>query len=261
MIKKIAVALLIFLMPQSLPAFEQSMLSLKVPTNLQVKDGEFRILHRFIGVFHDRTFDTAMGMTEGAHVNLGIRYHIWSKLEANISYLTREKEIIAGAGYAYLLPQAYLRSQLDAQFFSYDPGTGNRQNNFFGLFSLQSEPIFKRVAPVLNLGYDGDNHRFGLGLGVSIILIKKFELIGEYYPVYRDDSNPNVKTKNAFAFGFKDNTAGHHFMLLFTNSWASEPRHMMLGTGTRIQSGTDLYFGFNIERWFNLDEFIPGGEG
>jgi hypothetical protein len=252
---------MILLFPSSLPAFEQAMLSMKVPTNLEVKDGEIRILHRFVGVFHDNTFKTAMGMTEGANVNFGIRYHIWSKLEANLSYLTRTKEIIAGASYAYLLPQAYLRSQLDAQFFTYDSGTGNRRNSYFGVLSLQTEPIFKRVAPVLNLGYDGDNHRFGLGLGVSIILIEKFELVGEYYPVYRDDSNQKVKSKNAFAFGFKDNTAGHHFMLLFTNSWASEPRQMMLGTGTRIQSDTDLYFGFNIERWFNVDEFIPGGEG
>ncbi|MCX5868381.1 MAG: DUF5777 family beta-barrel protein [Proteobacteria bacterium] len=256
MIKKLTIAFLIFLLPQSLPAFEQAMLSMKVPTNLEVKDGEFRILHRFIGVFHDNTFKTAMGMTEGANVNFGIRYHIWSKLEANLSYLTRTKEIIAGASYAYLLPQAYLRSQLDAQFFTYDPGTGDRRNSYFGLLSLQSEPIFKRVAPVINLGYDGDNHRFGLGLGVSIILIKKFELIGEYYPVKRDE--PGLGPKNSFAFGFKDNTAGHHFMLLFTNTWASEPRRMMLGTRAR---GSDLYFGFNIERWFNVDEFVPGGEG
>jgi hypothetical protein len=103
----------------------------------------------------------------------------------------------------------------------------------------------------VNVGYDGHNHRFGLGLGLNIVLIKKFELIGEYYPVYRDDTNPNVRKKNAFAFGLKDNTSGHHFMLLLTNSWATEPRRQMLGADTN-----DFYFGFNIERWFSIDEFI-----
>ncbi|MCX5859382.1 MAG: DUF5777 family beta-barrel protein, partial [Proteobacteria bacterium] len=224
--KKLVIALLVFLIPSSLPAFEQAMPSLKVPTNLEAQEGEFRILHRFIGPVNHQTVDTAIGMTEGAFVNLGLRYLIWSKLEANFSYQTRTREYITGLSYAYFIPQAHLRAQLDGQFFSYKDS--KRKNNYFGLLSLQSEPILKRVSPVINFGYDGYNHRFGPGFGINIIIIKKFEIIGEYYPVWKKDKNPLLGSKNAFAFGLKDNTAGHHFMLLLTNSWATEPRRQML---------------------------------
>ncbi len=249
MIKKLSIAFMIILIPSSLPAFETAMPSMKVPSNLQAQEGEFRVLHRFIGPVNHQPIDTAIGMTGGAFVNLGIRYLIWSKLEANFSYETRTKEYITGLSYAYFIPQAYLRAQLDGQFFSYKDS--QRRNNFFGLLSLQSEPILKRISPVINLGYDGYNHRFGPGFGVNIMLIKKFEVLGEYYPVWKKDKNPLLGSKNAFAFGLKDNTTGHHFMLLLTNSWATEPRRQMLGAKTN-----DLYFGFNIERWFSIDEFI-----
>ncbi|MDD5225235.1 MAG: DUF5777 family beta-barrel protein [bacterium] len=247
--KKLAIAFLAFLIPSSLLAFETAMPSLKVPTNLEAKEGEFRILHRFIGPVNHKTVDTAMGMTEGAFVNLGIRYLIWSKLEANFSYQTRTREYITGLSYAYFIPRAYLRAQLDGQFFSYKDS--QRKNNLFGLLSLQSEPILKRISPVINLGYDGYNHRFGPGFGVSVMIIKKFEVMGEYYPIWKRGNDSFLNSKNAFVFGLKDNTAGHHFMLLLTNSWATEPRRQMLGAKTN-----DIYFGFNIERWFSVDEFI-----
>lgn len=143
-------------------AYEQGMLNLKTPTNLGKGQKEFKISHRFKGKISEEPFDTFFGMDQGVNVSISFRYTVWSELELKVSRIWDGKEYTTGASYAYSLPEIPIRSQIDLQFFSYreysiEEDQFERKGGVFGLFSLQSESILKRITPVVNLGYDAYN--------------------------------------------------------------------------------------------------------
>ncbi len=238
---------------QRLFSFEQDMLNLKVPSNLDQTDMVFSVFHRFYGEITEEPFNTFFGLDAGANVGIGLRYAVFPKLELNTSYTRYQKEYVIGASYAHFFHQFFLRSQLDVQFFTYEmTGIEERQRNFFYNLAVQSEPLFRKITPTLNVGYDGYNESFGFGAGIDIgfdldiRLIERVSVIGEYYPIIgRDDVIHGAE--NFFVTGLKIETYGHHFMLLVGNSSQIGTRRLILGTNTN-----DLFLGFNVNRIIDL---------
>jgi hypothetical protein len=249
--RRIILIVLFVIVPQTLPAYESGMLNLKTPTGLERGKGEFKVQHRFKGKVSEEPFDNFFGMDlAGVNVGIGLRYTVWSELELNASRIWDGKEYTVGVGYAYSFPKTPLRGQVDGQFFSYEEfslekGSEERESSFFGLLSLQSEPAFGRVTPVVNIGYDIHNEEFGAGLGLGIAafenlgIVRKLSVIGEYFP-----TTGGTESEKSFAFGLRVETYGHHFDLILHNNWGMGVRRLM--SGTTITEG--LHFGFNIKR-------------
>ncbi len=246
--KNIYLIILLILLPQPLLSYENSMLNLEVPTNLEEGQSEFNVQHRFYGKIDEEPLDTFLGLDLGANVSLGLRHLVRPQFEANVSYTRNQKEYIVGASYAYFFPEIFLRSQLDIQFFSYKKlGIDERRQNIFYQIVLQSEPLSKRFTPVINAGYDGYNQRFGLGLGTGVSILEDLSIMGEYFPVLdRNDDDLNkgiIGQKNRFALGIMLKTYGHHFIFILGNGTEIGTRRLMLGT-----QSNDLHLGFNIQR-------------
>lgn len=250
--KALILAVILFLIPQMIMAYDDpSGMNLKGPTTLKTGQKEFKIQHRFYGKVNEKPIDTFFGMYIGANVSLGLRYLLFSKLELNTSYMRDGNEFEVGTSYAVFFPAIMLRSQIDAQFFSYkqynlEKKAEERKSNVFALLLLQTDPIMKIITPTVNVGYDGDNKEIGAGVGLSVIaladlgLIRKLVLIGEYYPTKLEDR------KNCYDFGIRLETYGHNFDFIFGNNSNIGVRHLMLGVDKLIPKG--LYFGFNIKR-------------
>lgn len=248
--KKILFVVFLFIfVPKILLAYETDMLNLKTPTGLEKGKGEFKIQHRFKGKVSEEPIDTFLGMDRGVAVGIGFRYVVWSKLELNALRIWDGKEYTAGVSYTYSLPQVPVDSRIDIQFFSYEEfnleeEAFERKNNLFGLLSLQGEPILKRIKPVVDVGYDGEENNFGAGLGISVLvlekkgLLQKIRVLGEYFPTAYDDQ------KRCFTFGVRLQTFGHNFDFIFGNNSEIGMRRLMSGTGTE----DGIYFGFNIKR-------------
>jgi len=228
---------------------EPSMLNIKNPTGLKQGQMEVKIQHRFYGKINEKPLDNFFGLDIGANVGLGIRYVVLPKLEINSSYTRDGKEYAIGASYAYFPSKLPIRSQIDAQFFSYkeydiETESEKRKNNVFGLLSLQTAPILKRIIPTVNVGYDGYVKKLGAGLGLYVIafnnsgIVQKIVFLGEYFPTKESGY------KNCYGFGFRIETYGHHFDFLVGNNSEIGLRHLMIGT----KSDRGLYFGFNIKR-------------
>lgn len=248
--KKGMVLLVLCLVPFPLLAYEQSMLNLTVPTGLESGEGEFRVQHRFYGKVFDDPFDDPLespfGTNEGVNVDLGVRYQFWPNTEASLSYGTDLREVVLGASYAVSAPGVPLRGQVDFQFFSFEPSpAADRENNFYGQISLQAGPFLERLAPVVNFGYDGNAEKTGLGLGLSVVVFRKLELTGEYFPLLYEEEID--EREDCFALGLKINTSGHHFVMLFGNGIEIGPRRLMRGAFDR-----DLRVGFAIHRILEL---------
>lgn len=237
----------LFISP-GLLAYEQSMCNLTVPTGLESGEGEFRLIHRFYGKIFDDPFDEpfeSLGTNQGVNVDIGFRYQILPRAELSLSYGTDWREVALGASYAVYIPTAFLRSQADVRIFSYEPGgSDDRGIHVFGQLSLQSEPFLQRISPVLNVGYDGDTGRAGLGLGINLIIIRRLEILGEYFPLLYDEGAFGGEN-DFYAFGVKLNTSGHHFFFLLSNSLQIGSRFLMQGTMDH-----DLRLGFTIHRIF-----------
>ena len=252
--------------------YEESMLNLLVPTNLQPLQVEFIVQHRFEGTIDDKPLKNFFGVDKGASVRLGLRFLIWSKLEVNASHIFNEHEYEAGLSYALFFPKIFLKAQLDAQYLNYpfqktetdpdNPLAGQLiqilgfpliplpkhkiVNSYFLQFALQTYPIFGRITPVVNAGYDGyNNKRVGLGMGLSVKIIDWLYAQGEFYPNFyksgwkRDESG----SLHCYAFGFLFQTPTHNFILMVGNNTQIGTRRMMMGTNTK-----SLHLGFNITK-------------
>ena len=248
--KKGMILLALCMVSSPLMAYEQSMPNLAVPTGLESGEGEFRVQHRFYGKVFDDPFDDPLespfGTNEGVNVDLGIRYQIWANAEVNLAYGTDLREVVLGGSYALPVPGIPLRGQIDFQILSFEPSlAADRENNFYGQISLQAGPFLKRIAPVVNFGYDGYAEKTGLGLGLSVVVFRKLELAGEYFPLFYEEEVD--ERDDCFALGLKINTSGHHFVILFGNGVEIGSRHLMRGAFDR-----DLRMGFAIHRILEL---------
>ena len=222
---------------------EPSMLNLKVPTGLRAGQLVLDIQHRMPLDF------------SWANIGIGLRYLIWSKLEANLAY-TRHiegSEIAAGAGYAYFVP-GILGVQADVQYFQ---GLGtDSSRGLFGLVSAQSEPLFGILSAAVNAGFDASRQEFGLGAGLDAGFgldfgpVKRVGLAAEYYPMLKADTARTA----AWCAGLTFNTYGHHFMFTAGNAAPFGAgvgvRRMMAGS-----PGRDISVGFNIQRFLDFKTF------
>lgn len=245
--------IILLLFTQIIFGTEPSKINLRVPTGLEPKQMVLGIQHRFYGTLKD----DLLGMNAGANTGLSIRFLVWSKLEINGAFARYQKEYTIGAGYAFLIPQLWLKSQINVEFFNYEklglpPNVSNRRRNLFYSVLLQSEPLLERITPTINIAYDGYNQRIGLGTGLDIGFefeigpLDGMHIIGEYFPIINQDNNI-TGSKNCFTTGLKFNTYGHHFMFLVGNTSEIGIRRLMLGS-----NNNDLYLGFTIHRFINL---------
>jgi len=247
-------ALWIVMLAVSIPvgcvAYEPSMLNLTVPSALEPRQGEITIQHRFYGQVNEQPFQTFFGMDLGPNVGLMLRFPIGGGFEIKGGRIRDFKEYVLDLSYAKHLPRVPASGRLDAQYFTFkmDDLTEREGNGFFQA-ALQTDPLFKMAQPCINLGYDGSNQHMGLGLGLTVQVLQKLSLLGEYYPVLDRDQGTGEEEdavtgpKNCFAVGIKVQTYGHHFFLMVGNSYAIGTRRLMMGADSN-----DLYFGFNIQR-------------
>lgn len=240
---------LLILMPQMLLAYELGMLNLKGPADLESRQGEIRIQHRFSGDVTDDPLDNLFGADLGANVNIGLRYAV-SGLELSASRSLLRREYIVAVGYGCALPGVPLRCQTDVHFFRYeefDLGVGgiDKKSGVFGLLSLQTEPLHNKLTLAVNLGYDGREEEFGAGFGFAITIlertgtIQKVSAIGEYFPTTNEDENDQ-----SFAFGLRLQTYGHDFDIVLGNNSNIGARRLMAGAADRAH----VRLGFNIKR-------------
>jgi hypothetical protein len=239
------------LLSASAAGFETDLLNLKVPSSIKPGTIMLDIEHRLPSDF------------SGANVALGLRGMVWSGLELNGAYShymfsprdSALNEYWLGFSYAHHIP-GLLRVQGDVQYFSYAArNVARRLQNVFGLLSIASEPIARRVTPVLNVGYDGSAQHLGLGAGLNFGFpfnvgpFRQVDICGEYSPVLARDTL-RMDEQDAFAAGITFETYGHHFQFLVGNSPEIGTRRMMLGATSR-----SLYLGFNIHRFLDLKSF------
>jgi len=245
----LGIAVLAVIAPMACLAYEPSMLSLTTPSVLERGQGEITIQHRFYGPVNERPLQTFFGMDLGPNVGLMLRFPVGAGVEVKGGRIKDFKEYVLDASYARRLPGVPLSGRLDIQYFTFKKDDlTERKGDVFYQVALQGDPILERARPCVNLGYDGYSDRVGVGAGLTIDLLERLSLLGEYYPVlsrHEDDSDASGKVgpKDAFAFGIKVQTYGHHFFLMVGNSYAVGTRRLMLGA-----SSNDLYFGFNIQR-------------
>jgi hypothetical protein len=169
-----------------------------------------------------------------------------------------EKEHTLGAGYAFGLPGIPLRGQLDLQWvscmrFSFtDAGLAEKRENF--LFSqVDISGVFwsGRLTPAVNVGYDADSEKWGLGAGLNVGITGPIGLVFEYFPRLQTDANAGLD--DAFFLGIKVQTYGHHFLFQVGNSTDIGTRRLMAGAPHSVETaeGTKtrpLYLGIGIQR-------------
>jgi hypothetical protein len=245
--KKILAGLLFLFIPFSLYPLENDLLNINVPTGMETNKFAFIIQHRFYGDVTDDPIGNHFGIDYGANVCLRMRYRAWNTLELKAGYTRDHKEYTLGSSYAIEFHPLYLRSQIDIEFFDYtDFGIDEKVKDFFYMFSLQSDTWPNHLSVLANLGYDGENSKIGMGIGVDLGFdiqfkyIQRIHLIAEYYPL-RDKENYQYRS---FSFGLKAETFGHLFMFSLGNNTEIGTRRAMLGTYSNT-----LHLGFNIYRF------------
>lgn len=229
--------------------------NLKAPTSLSPGNIEASVQHRFYGRI-DTGGTTFFGLATPVYASFGLRYDVWRTLEANAAFYTSNKEFEIGASYAFLYPSVSLKMQVEGIYYNFSAYDADfkehRKQAGCMLLDLQSYPIIQSISPAVNIGYDFDIRKWGMGLGLNVLLVEGLDVFGEYFPILQKDRDSTaVATKNAFSFGVKISTAGHHFLFFLQNSVYNSgigtigSRHLMFGT-----DNYKLHFGFEIQRLF-----------
>ncbi len=234
---------------------EQCFPNLSVPTNLSQGNLEASVQHRFYGRI-DTGGTTFFGFATPVSASFSLRYDIWKTIEANAAFYNTNKELEIGGSYSFLKPSIFFKMQVQGEYYNfsaYDTAFREiRKNAGCVLITMQSYPIIQSISPAINVGYDFDKRKWGLGCGLNVTLVEGLDIFGEYFPILQKDKDSlAVATKNPFSFGLKISTAGHHFLLFLQNSAYSQSigtigsRHLMFGT-----DNNKLHFGFEIQRLF-----------
>lgn len=94
-----------------------------------------------------------------------------------------------------------------------------------------------------------DNWQYALGFGGRYLLTKRMGLIADYgWHLNRASDSP---FKNVFSLGWEIETGGHVFQLHFSNAQGMF-ENAFINQAIGDWSKRDIYFGFNINRVFNL---------
>jgi len=240
----------ILLMTQSVVAFEAGQLSLDTPNVLKKGEGSFNIRHRFFGELDDT--EKFLGMDDGGNMNLSLKYAVMDNLLIGVDHTKDENAY--GVGIEYAKDFEWMNTGLRLNGFRLNHSRFEEtQKSYMFNGSLQTPNYFDHLRLTGNLGYDAFYEHTIAGVGVDLnvnnfisylTFTEQISLLGEYYP--QIDKVEGVSGKNdAYAFGVKFQTYGHHFELLATNSFNMDARTMSLGTNS-----DDLHFGFNINRKF-----------
>ncbi len=248
--KKIVLGI-VFGIGLSLNAFEPGQLTLDSVSNFEDGDAGFSIRHRFYG---DVTkAEEFFGLDNGSNTMIGFRYAPLKWLIFETHHTSEGKTYNARVGLAY--NSDYLHGQLNVNYFSFQAGgIEARRENIFANVVLQSPLILSHIRLTTNLGYDNYYERSGAGFGIEwnapnfmptvLTFTESMSLLFEYYTKHDELENFD-REHNAYSFGVKFRTFGHHFELLGSNAIATDPRSMMQGTDSNV-----IHFGFNINRKF-----------
>lgn len=116
-------------------------------------------------------------------------------------------------------------------------------------FSLQLSPsMVYRKLPDINAD---KQIVWASGLGARYKIGKRTSLNGEWFYVLPDQISSVYH--NNFSLGFDIETGGHVFQLDFTNSYGMSERQFITET-TGSWKNSDIHFGFNISRTFDLNK-------
>ncbi len=249
MIRKKTNFLLIVLtaLPGLIFSYEKyAMLNLSVPSDLEERQMQFSIAHRFYGVATEKPLETFFGMHGGANPGLGVHVVVAKGIGISGAYVFNSplKAYSLGIQYKIPFPAWLFQFQIEGEYFSFEQAINCRKSHMFFQMVSRIEPLFNRFTPVFNLGYDGYNEKLGLGLGADIQITENMHFIGEYYPIIDSELE---NRENSFAVGIKVLTYGHQFHLLLGNSYGLGNRSLMQGTDSN-----DLHFGFTIHRFFEF---------
>lgn len=234
-----------------LAAYQDAGFTIFSPTALSEGEGELSIFHRFQGPVDEDVWNSLFGLNSGANVGLGYRRSFPHYLEAKASYTRAKKRVELGASWRPAPENSLVAAQLDVAWFSFaETGIEERRNNFFLLASAQNGYQSRYAVLTVNAGYDAYYERVFSGAALHLKLNEDIAVVGEYYPVWdRESAPPDLRARmgdhDAYAFGLKFGTWGHHFIFSLSNSWQSHPTTMSLGANS-----SDLYLGFNIHRRF-----------
>ena len=248
--KKIITIGSILLMSQSLMAFEPGQLSLDTPNVLKKNEGSFNIRHRFYGEIDDA--EKFFGMDDGGNMYLALKYAVSDNLLLGVDHTRAENAYGIGLEYAHDFD--WIKAGVRANGFRIkNANFDDTQKSYMINGSLQTPNYFDHLNFTANIGYDGFYEHQILGLGTDLnvnnfmsflTFTEQVSLLAEYYP--QVDKVEGISGKNdAYAFGIKFQTYGHHFEILASNSSNMDARTMALGTDS-----DDLHFGFNINRKF-----------
>jgi len=251
MMKKIITIGSILLMSQSLMAFEAGQLSLDTPNVLEKGEGSFNIRHRFYGEIDDS--EKFFGTDDGGNMYFALKYALADNLLVGVDHTRDENAYGVGLEYAYGIADYKIGARANGFRLN---RVGDAEPNPYSYMingSVQTPNYFDHLILTANVGYDGfyEHQILGFGADVNVnnfmpflTFTEKVSLLAEYYP--QVDKIDGISGKNdAYAYGIKFQTYGHHFELLATNSTNMDARTMSLGTNSDT-----LHFGFNISRKF-----------
>ncbi len=247
--KKLLLLLSLAIFSEGLMAFEAGQLSLDTPNVLKKNEGSFGIRHRFFGEIDD--FDKFFGTDDGGNMHFILKYAFLDNLVLGVDH-TRD-ESAYGIGLEYSHDFEWIKAGVRVNGFRLNKGLDEYDNSYQGILSLQTPNYFDHLNFTANIGYDAYYEHQIVGFGADLnadnfipflTFTEKLSLLVEYYP--QVDKIENVsKEYDAYAFGIKYQTYGHHFEILATNSINMDPRTMSLGTDS-----DKLHLGFNINRKF-----------
>lgn len=247
--RRVLLIFMVMILSVCVYSYERSGINFQNPSVIDGGGFTYTIKHRFMGNFTNDVIDTFFFINTGVSMYLEVSYFPITGLKVNFGYENAFSGYHLGISYGQVFPFVKLSGSLEYLYTKENIANNyGRYHDFFGVISLQTDPIFDVIDIGLNIGYDYLYNSVGIGVFTTIGYFKlpngyKISLVGEYYPTI---SKLNGDFDN-FVFGIKLDTYGHHFIISVGNTYFSTTRSSMFG-----MSDNYLRLGFRIDRLMQL---------
>ncbi|MBN1758298.1 MAG: hypothetical protein JW863_08275 [Chitinispirillaceae bacterium] len=204
----------------------------------------FDFKHRFFGSIVDTPVQTALfGFGTGVLAQLAVEATIWKGLTGKAGYYFSEREITIQTGYRHAFNRITAGS-VQAGWYNY--GANKRRSSYFVLGAFSMPLLADRITPLVNLIWDGEMSRAGIGAAVTVAVTEPVDITVDYIPLVTGD-NTEYMHVSVYGGGVIYKTYRHQFYLFVGNANAV--------TLPRVSRGARDYkprIGFAITRLFDF---------
>lgn len=237
----------------SCPLFAEEnvrMPNLMTHSTLEEGDVRFHIDQRFKAAFDQESMRTFFGIGGGSNTDIGFTKAFKKDgQEFSARFRSELSEYEFSYSNRLLTQQDTLHVQGNIALFSYQESeVASRNTSYYATLSIQPQKRWKKLLPILNVGFSGFTESPIIAFGGDLLLTDTYSLVGEYISSNQFDGEDDIMTLGVVGKYDRSN-----LMVFIQNTYDAGIREVSEGNDDSLS----YFLGFRYERHIRYRTIFP----